>query len=186
MCLYVESRSQSPFEVFSNTEETWKRRLGCHAGRQEVSRCRTRGESRETCNMYASAHSGFETKRRCHQKSKTGVSVAPQKGLMSSEKFFKKRFSVIHNVGLFQLAVALFTRNICICINVNVTINFNTVFMVKEIQMQRNLRLHNAKLDANADANVDLSANGLLIWKEIRNSKSWWIFPVYNESQDAK
>ena len=28
------------------------------------------------------AHSGFETqKRRCHQKSKTGVSVAPQKGI---------------------------------------------------------------------------------------------------------
>ena len=25
------------------------------------------------------AHSGFETQRRCHQKSKTGVSVAPQK-----------------------------------------------------------------------------------------------------------
>ena len=26
------------------------------------------------------AHSGFESQRRCHQKSKTGVSVAPQKG----------------------------------------------------------------------------------------------------------
>ena len=32
------------------------------------------------------AHSGFETQRRCHQKSKTGVSVAPQKGLMSSKR----------------------------------------------------------------------------------------------------
>ena len=29
------------------------------------------------------AHSGFEIQRRCHQKSKTGASVAPQKGLMS-------------------------------------------------------------------------------------------------------
>ena len=34
------------------------------------------------------AHSGFETWRRHHQKSKIGVSVAPQKGLMSSKKFF--------------------------------------------------------------------------------------------------
>ena len=35
-------------------------------------------------------HSGFETQRRHHQKSKTGVSVASQKGLMSSKLFFKK------------------------------------------------------------------------------------------------
>ena len=28
-------------------------------------------------------HPGFETQGRCHQKSKTGVSVAPQKGLVS-------------------------------------------------------------------------------------------------------
>ena len=31
------------------------------------------------------AHSGFETQRRCHQKSKTEISVVPQKGLMSSK-----------------------------------------------------------------------------------------------------
>ena len=31
------------------------------------------------------SHFGFETERRHHQKSKTGVSVAPQKGLMSSK-----------------------------------------------------------------------------------------------------
>ena len=31
------------------------------------------------------AHSGFETQRRHHQKSKKGVSMAPQKGLMSSK-----------------------------------------------------------------------------------------------------
>ena len=36
------------------------------------------------------SYSGFETKRRHHQKSKTGVSVTPQKGLMSSE-FLKKK-----------------------------------------------------------------------------------------------
>ena len=36
------------------------------------------------------AHSGFETQRRLHHKSKTGVSVAPQKDL-SSPKFFLKQ-----------------------------------------------------------------------------------------------
>ena len=38
------------------------------------------------------AHSGFEIHRRHYQKSKTGVSVAPQKGLMSSKNFFKKKY----------------------------------------------------------------------------------------------
>ena len=37
------------------------------------------------------AHSGLETQRRHHQKSKTGVSVVPQKGLMSS-KMFKNKY----------------------------------------------------------------------------------------------
>ena len=32
-------------------------------------------------------HSGFETQRRCYQKSKKGVSVFPQKGLVSSKIF---------------------------------------------------------------------------------------------------
>ena len=36
------------------------------------------------------AHSSFEPQRRCHQKSKTGVSVAPQKGLVSSKNLKKK------------------------------------------------------------------------------------------------
>ena len=34
------------------------------------------------------ADCGFEIQRKCHQKSKTGVSVVQQKGLMSSKKFF--------------------------------------------------------------------------------------------------
>ena len=38
------------------------------------------------------AHFAFETQRRRHQKYKTGVSVAPQKGHMSSKKFLKKLF----------------------------------------------------------------------------------------------
>ena len=37
------------------------------------------------------AHSGFETQRRHHQKSKTVVSVAPEKVLKSSNIFFKNR-----------------------------------------------------------------------------------------------
>ena len=37
-------------------------------------------------------HHGFKTQDRRHQKSKTGVSVAPQKGLMSSKIFFKESF----------------------------------------------------------------------------------------------
>ena len=55
---------------------------------------------RETCTPPSSAnkaaHSGFETQRRHHQKSKTGVSVAPQKGLMSSKIFLKKDLANIH------------------------------------------------------------------------------------------
>ena len=51
------------------------------------------------CNTHTShqsinkaAHSGFETQRRRHQKSKTGVSVAPQKGLLSSKNIFKNTY----------------------------------------------------------------------------------------------
>ena len=61
-------------------------------GHQEVSRCCTIGESQGTCNTHIpppsvnkSARSSFETQRRRHQKSKTRVSVAPQKGLISSK-----------------------------------------------------------------------------------------------------
>ena len=37
------------------------------------------------------AHSGFEAQKRCHQKFRTGVLVAPQKGLTSSKFFFFKK-----------------------------------------------------------------------------------------------
>ena len=40
---------------------------------------------------YDGLHHGFESKGRPHQKSKRGVAVACQKGLMSSN-FFKKKF----------------------------------------------------------------------------------------------
>ena len=50
---------------------------------KEVGRCRTRGETHRTHIIYTppsgnkAEHSGFETPRRHHQKSNTGVSVAP-------------------------------------------------------------------------------------------------------------
>ena len=50
-------------------------------------------------------HSGFETQRRYHQKSKTGASVAPQTGLMSSNIFTKKRnsFTTCKGIGRFLI-----------------------------------------------------------------------------------
>ena len=52
----VSSSKIAPsFESHQYLAGMWKRQLGCHAGRQEVSRCHTRGESRGTCNMYTSA-----------------------------------------------------------------------------------------------------------------------------------
>ena len=39
------------FESHQCLAGMWKRRLSCHAGRQEVSRCCTRGESQGTCNV---------------------------------------------------------------------------------------------------------------------------------------
>ena len=67
------------------------KRLSCNAGRQEVGGCCTRGESEESIACRWWNHLGFETQGRLHQKSKTGVAVAPQKGLMSP-KFLWKRF----------------------------------------------------------------------------------------------
>ena len=75
---------------------------GYHAGRKEVGRCRTRGESEASLayrrgSMIKGFTPGLETQGRRHQKSKTWVSVTPQKGLVSNKntkKFFKKFVSV--------------------------------------------------------------------------------------------
>ena len=84
--------------------------IGRHAVRQKVGRCRTRGNLRECTSLIKmplpsvnkAAHSGFETQRRHHQKSKTGVSVAPQKG-HASAKYFKekkeRKFSLLYDVN---------------------------------------------------------------------------------------
>ena len=65
---------------WSHSPSTWNEMV-----RQEVSRCCTRG-CRQRSRQVMGIHLGFETQRRCHQKSKTGVSVASQKGPMSSKK----------------------------------------------------------------------------------------------------
>ena len=49
------------------------------------------------------AHSGFEAQRRCNQKSKTGVSVAPQKDLCPP-KIIQKPFT-FHNKMYFPVCV---------------------------------------------------------------------------------
>ena len=41
------------------------------------------------------AYSGFETKRRCHQKSETGVSVAPKMDMCPTKFFLKKTFILL-------------------------------------------------------------------------------------------
>ena len=46
-----------------------------------------------TSKNKAAHSSGYETQRRCHQKSKTTVSLAPQKGPMSSKIFKKKKIT---------------------------------------------------------------------------------------------
>ena len=39
------------FESHQYLAGVWERQLGCHTGRQEVSRCHTRGESQGMCNI---------------------------------------------------------------------------------------------------------------------------------------
>ena len=71
---------------------------------QEVSRCRARGESEYTVAralQNEEIHPRFETQGRGHQKSKTGVSVAPKKILMSSKRIFKK-FILVQSTFHFE------------------------------------------------------------------------------------
>ena len=55
-------------------------------------------------SLNKTAHSGFETQRRCHQKSKTRVSVAPQMA-MCPTKFKKKRSNNL--IEFFTMLVKL-------------------------------------------------------------------------------
>ena len=54
--------------------------------------------------VYKVVHSGFETKRRRHQKSKTEVSVAPKKGILSSKKIDGHAISIF--VVIFILIIS--------------------------------------------------------------------------------
>ena len=67
------------------------KRLGCHAGSQEVGRCHTQKMNLSNHYNQAVEHTGkghpdFETQSRCHQKFKTESSVLLQKGLMPSKE----------------------------------------------------------------------------------------------------
>ena len=56
-------------------------------------------------------HPGFETQGRRHQKSKTRVSVAPQKGLMLSQIFFWHTSHIFVNI-VFQSGQIINCRNV--------------------------------------------------------------------------
>ena len=95
------------------------KRLGCHADLYTVSRCHTRGESEDRtskkackrdppwlCNPGQTSpevqNRGIsETQGRHHQKSKTGVSVAPWKRITPS-KIVKKKKKRVFNLSNFQ------------------------------------------------------------------------------------
>ena len=81
-----------------------------HVAKRSAAMLATKGSAAVT---HKAAHSGFETQGRCHQKSKAGVSVDPQKGLMSSKKFFWKcqKTLVIYVVPL----IPLFLTSVDVC-----------------------------------------------------------------------
>ena len=90
------------------------KRLGCHADLCTVSRCRTRGESGEYCAgkkvckhtfkkvCKREIHPGFETWGRRHQKSKTVISVAPQKDLCPRKKLIKRKKNYISLMSVLR------------------------------------------------------------------------------------
>ena len=69
----------------------WAKWNQCHKLIAEVSRCHTRGESEEfiACRWESTQvrdPPSFETQGRCHQKSKTGVSVKPRADVTKKSK----------------------------------------------------------------------------------------------------
>ena len=70
--------------------------FSCHAGHQEVSRCCTKGESEESIacrlkRMQVRNPLGLETQGGHHWKSKTGISVAPQKRIYVLQFFLNMK-----------------------------------------------------------------------------------------------
>ena len=82
---WVRAWSKPPPMLADMSAGMWIEKAGCHADLYTVSRCCTRGESGDHRGEKVpkkGIHPGFDTQGRYHQKSKTGVSVAPRKGLM--------------------------------------------------------------------------------------------------------
>ena len=72
-----------PLQVYGRDQ------LGGHAGVAPEVNLREHTTCISPPSVNKAADSGFETQRLHHQKYKTGVSVAPQKGLMSYKNFKK-------------------------------------------------------------------------------------------------
>ena len=90
-----------------------------HAGHQEVAGVIPEVNLREhisympPLSVNKVAYSGFETQRRHYQKSKTGVSVTPQKGLLSSKKIFKKKMFAVYSLIFFACSLIFFALAWC-------------------------------------------------------------------------
>ena len=82
--------------------------LGCHAGHQEVSRCHTRSESEESMQQ---SRQLTDPQGRHHQKSKPGISLAPQKGLVSN-KNFSKMPNTLCSINIRKISVNIRTASI--------------------------------------------------------------------------
>ena len=98
---YSESTSSNPGNLTSAT--VCGDRTGCVLATKRSASVAPEVDIRERhyfClrNANKAAHSGFETQRRCHQKSKTGVSVAQKMDMcppktLKKRKVMKKRYS---------------------------------------------------------------------------------------------
>ena len=89
----------------------WKRWLSCHAGRQEVGRCHTRGESQGMCNIThmpglstnkAEPTLALKPRGDITRSPKQGYQWPPKKGRMSSKKILKKKKN---KIKLFTIAI---------------------------------------------------------------------------------
>ena len=100
------------FESHQCLAGMWKRWLSCHAGCQEVGRCRTRGESQGMCNItHMSPLSSNKAEPTLALKSRGDVTRSPKQGYQWPHKkdsctqiFFKKNL---------QTSTKFFSLSIC-------------------------------------------------------------------------
>ena len=57
-------------------------------------------------SMNKAVYYGFETQGRCHQKSKPGVSVAPQKGLISTKNLKRNKNFIAISIQVYRQSVS--------------------------------------------------------------------------------